>query len=383
MSLRLVILSEIIAPYRIPVFNALTRHGAIDLHVIFLAENDPTLRQWPVYADEIRFSYEVLPSLRWRVVGHNVLLNRGLSKALRRAFPDAVLCGGYNYLASWEGMSWARNHGVPFLLWVESTRRDLRRNHAVIESLKKEFIQRCSAFVVAGTSSFEYLTNFGVPQEIIATAPNASDSERFSRRAAEVRTNPVAHRQTLQLPRRYFLSVGRLRAEKGVFDLLESYGRLTPEIRKEIGLVFVGDGAARRELQLRARGIAPGWVQFAGFAQREELAAYYALAETFVFPTHTDPWGLVVNEAMACGLPVIATEAAGCTLDLVQDAWNGRVVCARDVAQLTTAMEELAGNSSLRSRMGEHSRERIQRNSPEACAAGIAGAVLSPGVQSI
>jgi glycosyltransferase involved in cell wall biosynthesis len=120
-------------------------------------------------------------------------------------------------------------------------------------------------------------------------------------------------------------------------------------------------------------------VQFAGFVQREQLAVYYALAETFVFPSHSDPWGLVVNEAMACGLPVISSEAAGCTADLVQDGWNGRVIRRSDVAQLTAAMEELAQDSVLRVTMGNHSKERIVRYSPEACAAGIAEAALSRG----
>ncbi len=103
MKRRLVILSEIIAPYRIPVFNALARHEGIDLHVIFLAESDPELRDWLVYKDEINFSYQVLPSWRRRFAGHNLLLNRGLKAALQQAAPDVILCGGYNYLASWAG----------------------------------------------------------------------------------------------------------------------------------------------------------------------------------------------------------------------------------------------------------------------------------------
>jgi len=123
---KLVILTEIIAPYRIPVFNALAQRPEIDLHVVFLSENDPTLRQWRIYKDEIRFQYDVLPSWRRRLGGYNVLLNRGVHSALTRIKPDIVLCGGYNYLASWQAAYWARVHRVPLLLWSESTAFDQR-----------------------------------------------------------------------------------------------------------------------------------------------------------------------------------------------------------------------------------------------------------------
>ena len=108
MSRRIVVLTEIISPYRIPVLNALAQQEGLDLHVIFLAETDAALRRWRVYKDEIRFSYQVLPSWRWRVGKRGVLLNRGLRRALNAADPQVVLCGGYNYPASWAALGWAR-----------------------------------------------------------------------------------------------------------------------------------------------------------------------------------------------------------------------------------------------------------------------------------
>jgi hypothetical protein len=107
---RLVILTEIISPYRIPLFNALVQYEEVDLHVIFLAETDPTLRDWHVYKNEIRFSYEVLPSWRKRFGRYNWLLNRGVGHALSKSAPDLILCGGYNYVASWQSLIWARVH---------------------------------------------------------------------------------------------------------------------------------------------------------------------------------------------------------------------------------------------------------------------------------
>jgi glycosyltransferase involved in cell wall biosynthesis len=117
-------------------------------------------------------------------------------------------------------------------------------------------------------------------------------------------------------------------------------------------------------------------VIFPGFAQRDQLAAFYALAEVMVFPTLSDPWGLVVNEAMACGLPIIASDAAGCAADLVDNGENGYVVPAASVEKLAAAMATFARDPQLASRMGQRSARLIEDFSPECCAAGLATAVV-------
>ena len=358
----------------------LAQRPEIDLHVIFLAETDPTLRNWLVYKDEMHFSYEILPSWRRRIGRRNLLLNWGLREAIRRVSPDVIICGGYNYFASWESLWWAHSHRAQFMVWVESTAKDLRRGHALVEFLKAKFVHNCDGVIVAGKSSFDYMRSFGACEDRIFTAPDAVDNAFFEQRAEFSRRTEAELRQALRLPQRFFLSVGRLVPEKGVFDLLQAYGTLAPGLRSELGLVFVGEGTARAELEGQAVGISPGSVRFAGFAQREELAGYYALAEAFVFPTHTDPWGLVVNEAMACGLPIISSSAAGCAADLVEDHWNGRVVPPGDTGRLASAMEDVSQHAELRALMGQRSRDRIQKFSPKLCAAGIAEAVLSCGV---
>jgi glycosyltransferase involved in cell wall biosynthesis len=375
-SRKLAILTEIIAPYRIPVFNALATIEGIDLHVIFLAETDPFVREWLVYKEEIHFSYEVLASYRRRWRKHNILLNRGMNAALRKALPDIILCGGYNYLASWQALLWAGRNRVPFLLWTESNAKDLRRKTWFVESLKTRFFSKCDAFVVPGKASLQYLKSFGVATEKIFTAPNAVDNDFFSQMCANVCNNSAKWRKDLDLPRRFFLFVGRMIAEKGVFDLLLAYRRLDPRLRREFGLVFVGDGAARPELSELANEVTPGCVGFPGFVQRENLAAYYALAEALVFPTHAEVWGLVVNEAMACGLPIVCTDVTGCAADLVEEGWNGRVLPPRDIERLTEALKDLARSPEATRVMGHNSKKRIQHYSPRACAEGIATAAI-------
>lgn len=379
LNTRLAILTEIIAPYRIPVFNALARLSGIDLHVIFLAETDEGLRQWQVYKDEIGFSYQILRSWRWRVGRNNFLFNYGLRPALQRAKPQAILCGGYNYLASWEAQRWARRRGAGFVLWSESNRHDARGGHNWREFLKAYFVRRCDRFVVPGKSASEYLKTLGAAAENIFIAPNAVDNHLFASGAEKTKAHAAEFRDRLKLPARYILFVGRLVQEKGVFDLLEAYAGLESALRAEVGLVFAGDGDAREMVVERARSkdIAPGTVFFPGFAQREDLAGMYGLAEMLVLATHSDPWGLVVNEAMACGLPVIVSSVAGCTSDLVEEGWNGYVVPPRDPEKLSEAMTSLLRQPELRRAMSIHSWERIRSYSPEACAEGLAAAGIA------
>jgi glycosyltransferase involved in cell wall biosynthesis len=377
-TVRVALLTEIISPYRIPVFNALARLKGIELHVIFLAETDPTQRDWLVYKDEIEFSYEVLPAWRWRWGGWHILVNRGMWSALGRCRPNSILCGGYNHPAFWEALTWTKFHSAHFAAWIESTSLDQRHPSVLSKFFKQMFIRNCVSFAVPGKSSADYVRSMGAPAERIHTAPNAVDIRRFATLARLVREREQQCRAELVLPRRYFLYAGRIVPEKGVFQLLEAYTRLAPELRSQVGLVFVGEGTARNELMKNAANINPGTVVFPGFAQRDQLAAFYALAEVLVFPTLSDPWGLVVNEAMACGLPIIATDVAGCTADLVHDRENGYVIPVANVGELADAMAAVARDPQMASRMGECSARLIESFSPESCAAGLARAAGVP-----
>jgi glycosyltransferase involved in cell wall biosynthesis len=379
MKRRLLILTEIISPYRIPLFNCLAQDPEVDLHVLFLSENDPTLRQWKVYREEIRFSYEILPSWRGRVGGFKVLVNGDVIQALQRASPQIILCGGYNYIASWQALIWSRVRNIPFFLWSESNRHDVRRGHAPIEMLKEEFLRHCDGFVVPGRAAEEYLGSHNIREEKIFLAPNAVDNDLFSSLGLDARRNATLRRRELDLPDQYVLFVGRLVREKGVFELVKAYGSLEQDLRNRVGLVIVGDGPARAELRKEASLVTTGTIKFPGFVQREQLPAYYALAEMFVLPTYTDTWGLVVNEAMACAIPVIVSRIAGCATDLIQEGWNGLLIEPRDVWSLKAAISKLAGRPDLCANMGAHAREHIARFSPRAWSVGVADAIKTMG----
>ncbi|MBI3475478.1 MAG: glycosyltransferase family 4 protein [Acidobacteria bacterium] len=374
MKRRVVILTEIIAPYRIPVFNALAARTEVDLHVIFLSETDPGLRKWQVYRDELQFSSQVLTSYRARLGRFSLLLTRGVVDALRAADPEIIVCGGYNYFAMWQAQRWARRRGIPFLLWSESNAVDERNNFRLVEAAKRRFIRACQGYVVPGESAAAYLKTFGLAADKIFLAPNAVDVARFVRGAEQARQDQGV-RNRLGLPQRYLLYVGRFVRSKGVLDLLAAYATLPESTRREVGLVMAGDGEERDELVRRSRAIQPGTVLFPGFLQRDQLPAFYALSEALVLPTHSDPWGLVVNEALACGRPVIVTDVAGCVADLVQDGENGYVVPPGAPAKLAAAMMRMLSATELRVQMGDRSLQMSSQFTPEMWAHGVVRAV--------
>lgn len=355
--LRVTIVTPIMAPYRVPVFNVLAARDDIDLHVVYLAESDPN-RSWLSYQDEMAFSHEVLRELyRLHWNGAWLHLSSGMVRALRRKRPHVIVLGGWDqpvhHLVRWLAPV-LRSRVVA---WVESNARDARGGGRLLDVVKRTFLSGCAAVVVPGRASADYAATLGVEPARVHVAPNAVDNARF---AATPRSDDD-RRPTI-------LYVGRLEESKGVDTLLEAWRRLSPGTAT---LRVAGEGT----LAPAVAAAAGDGVELLGHVQRDDLAAVYRDADVFVFPSKTDPWGLVLNEAMAAALPVVTTPAPGAVDDLVVDGWNGILVPADDAAALAAALERLAGDGDLRATMGSRSLERIAAFSPEACAAGLAAAV--------
>ena len=147
--------------------------------------------------------------------------------------------------------------------------------------------------------------------------------------------------------------------------LLDAFGELQKRCEIDTSLLLVGDGP--EEGHLRKRSLSEGLknVVFTGFQQKQNLPRYYVASDVFVFPTIGDPYGLVVNEAMACSLPVISTSATGEIYDRIEDGVNGYIVPAEDSVALCNRMEQLAHDPELRVRMGQASAKKIAGHTPE------------------
>jgi glycosyltransferase involved in cell wall biosynthesis len=204
-------------------------------------------------------------------------------------------------------------------------------------------------FLPGGSPQAAYLRAFGVPASRIEIAQMTSDVAAIER---HVRENPA--KRAKGGPVR-FLYLGRLEPHKGVADLLQAFDTLRKEgIKAE--LLIAGDGSLRGVVEQAAADSA---IRYLGHLSGERVWDAYAQADVFVLPSRIEPWGLVVNEAMAAGLPVIVTDRVGCAQDLVRDGVSGIVTPGEDPARLAGAMKTLYLDADRRARMAAAGRDII------------------------
>ncbi len=375
---RVVLLTNILAPYRVPVFSELNRELDGQLTVVLVAETEAQ-RQWKIRRDGLPFKCRILkPGLMPRGLAEQTAAARRMWGVLGEEQPSAIVSGGYDYLPAWVAYGYARLRGIRFLLWVESNLHDLRKTSGLRERLKRRIVRGADGIIVPGQASAAYARSLGATEAKIYFAPNAVDGDFFAREAGHF--DAARERARRGLPARLLLYVGRLVREKGVYDLLEAF-RIVIQTLPDVGLVIVGDGPERAALEEICEQQQIAQVYFEGFRQQEELPYYYALADLLVFPTHSDPWGLVINEAFSCGLPVVASRVAGASADLVREGQTGAVVEPRQPVQLAAAIVRLLGNPQHLCHMGLECRRVIQQFSPVACARGIAIALKEESSQ--
>ncbi len=209
-------------------------------------------------------------------------------------------------------------------------------------------------FLAAGTRQAAYFMRYGVNRDRICIAQMTVDvrslMEQVERHRVEDFSASCRHKPTV------FLYVGRLEGYKGVQDLLDAFVALPAE-DGQARLIIVGDGSLRARVEGTAHGHPA--IDYLGRLSGEALFRAYACADVFVLPSRAEPWGLVVNEAMAAGLPVIVTDRVGCVDDLVRDGENGCIVPAANRAHLTRAMYSFVRQPEMVAAMGRMSRQII------------------------
>lgn len=283
---------------------------------------------------------------------------KGLFREIIRFKPDIINLSGYYDPVYWLIILYCRIRGIRLVLSNESSEKDGNRN-GWKEKFKRTIISQFSGFINFGSSSAQYMQSLGArPSQIISQHAAVLNNRVVSQvyQTAYSKRNHV--KADYFLPTYNFVFVGRLAEEKNLPTLLKAFSWLKTHEPKahNWGLTIIGNGPLRSLVE----GKSDQDIHWLGGHPWNEVPAFLALADALLLPSHFEPWGLVVNEAMVCGLPVIVSNQCGCVNDLVEDGKNGYTFRPENMLELAVALQKFVNLSETeRTQMGKHSLDLI------------------------
>jgi glycosyltransferase involved in cell wall biosynthesis len=382
---RVLVITSPPTPYRVPLWSRIAREPGLSVRVLFCGESEPT-RDWKT-AGTIDFPHAFLAGKYLTLSGKDqffYFINPGIFRAMKAEPYDVAVVWGYWQFASLMGLLRGALTGTPTIMFGETHTIGgrARGKQLVKDAVAGWAIRRASAWLATGTLSKKHFLHYGAKEDGIFFFPNTPDVPALAARADEARLRRAAIRDALGIPETapVVLFVGRFVPKKGLHHLVPAFlevARRIPEAR----LLLVGDGPEAQRVRALA---APALdrVIFHGFAQPDRIAELYAAGDVLAAPSLDEPWGVVVNEGMAAGLPVVLSDAVGAAPDLVREGENGRVVPAGDVAGLAAALAMVLSDLPRARAMGEASRRIVSGWDYELGAASFKKAVayaLGPG----
>jgi glycosyltransferase involved in cell wall biosynthesis len=365
--------------YQAPLLRRLAQEADIDLTVFFCS--DFSLRsyadkgfgvgvQWDVPLVD-GYRHEFLPALPFLGKETPNPLNFGIFSRLKgrdgaRPF-DALWLHGYSSASAIQALLAAKVLGIPVLLRAEPWLKDRPRGPAKLWLKRLLFhgLKRLVAGVLPiGTRNCVYWRHYLGDELPHWRVPYAVDNGYFEGRSHAAAVGRAALQAELDLDpaRPVILFASKLQSRKRCMDLLEAYLALAPASGDEPHpyLVLVGDGEERPALERRAAASGLTSIRFCGFRNQSELPRFFDLATVFVLPSQHEPWGLIVNEVMNAGKPVILADDVGCHPDLLTDGVEGYLFPTGDVASLTACLQKVLAEPDTAARMGHNARRRIQ-----------------------
>jgi glycosyltransferase involved in cell wall biosynthesis len=358
--------------YQDPLFRRLAAHPELDLTVLFCSSVGAKEYLDHDLAVSLRWDLDMLYGYNHRFVGNLSPMKTGLWRLvnpaaigpiLSREF-DAVLVMGWGYVTTWlvYAASWAVR--VPFLIAGDSSviAAALSMKQRARKYLLGLLFSRAAGLMVSGARNREFYRHYGAGEDRFFPMPLAIDNERFFNASRMTQAERDAERRMLGIEPTHtvILYSGKLIARKNPLQSLEAYERM--KHRDRTAMIYAGEGVERGMLEEYVRSRHLDNVHFLGFVNQRRIPEIYGISDVLVLPSSHEPWGLVVNEAMACGLPVVVSDKVGACGDgdIVRDGENGFIFRAGDIGRLAEILDTLAFDAGLVRRMGMRSLEIIQ-----------------------
>lgn len=365
------------AHYKSSVFQALqtvvNQQPDLTVRVLQIARNERSRASLETVADAALPTYAYEYDLLFDRYSEEIGLRERTQALLRRAKayqPDVINLTGYYDPAQLILLLWAKRRGIRVVMQNESTAADQVRG-GWKESFKRWIFRQCDGFFCFGSQSADYLVQLGVPPAKILLRKNAVDNNALRSVYEQTLPNRTARQQAMQLRPNNIVFVGRLIEAKNLQMLLSCFAEALKRTAKpaDWGLILLGDGTERDALNQQIIDLAlPEQVKILPGRPWFRVPEILALSNVLVLPSRSEPWGLVVNEAMACGLPVLVSNRCGCVPDLVHDGQNGFVFDPDQPNQLTHRLIQFMDEMVDTQQMGQFAKQFIAPYAPEAVA---------------
>lgn len=335
--------------YQIPWFRELASHTEIDLKVLFCHRATPQEQAAAGFGVEFDWDLSLLEGFDYQFLANcakDVRLNSfrgldtpGVSRIIEQQKYDAVVVNGWHYKSAWQTIRACWRTRTPVMVRSDSHLHTARS--AVKRAAKWPyycwFISKLNACLPVGQWSRDYFLHYGAEPERIYIVPHGIDNDYFGRESERLlpHRNELRSRWRLDNNAAVFLFAGKFIDQKRPMDFVRAIANASK--RAPVAGLMVGDGPLRAECEAVARAVNSP-VSFAGFLNQSEITKAYVAADGLVLPSTGETWGLVVNEAMACGRPAFVSDRVGCGPDLIVSGETGETFGMGDIGQLADLM---------------------------------------------
>ena len=341
------------SPYIQDLFRVIAEDGRI-LPTVYYQELLSPAFDWK--PSELPDYWTLLRSRTVNVMGARLFVSASAIRTIAASDYDAFVVGGYASLTSQRLMRWLHRKKIPWVFWGEipGYQNRGRIGRMMRKAAMRPAVRLCQGVAAVGQRAADFYREAVGGRCPVASIPYYADVSPFRN---FIRPGRVSSGKPIDV-----LFCGQLVERKGVVQLFHAMLLLMKSF--DVRLTLLGRG----ELESQLKAMIPAGFEdrfcFPGFRQTDELPGFFATADVFVLPSLHDGWGVVVNQALAAGLPIVSTDAVGAAVDLVQDGVNGRIVPAGDESALHQALEELIQDPSKRAAWGLESRKISDAWSP-------------------
>jgi glycosyltransferase involved in cell wall biosynthesis len=389
MKTRIAVLNTHPIQYFAPLYAFLNQDPHLEVAVLYLSDYSVRGGRDEGFGRPVTWDLDLLSGYSYRFLGEAAkrrspsgsffsIVAPEVCSAIRDGGYDALWLHGHGYAANILALVAARSIGLPVLMRCD-THLKLRRGRikkAMRGIVLGNLYSQCDRFLAIGSANEAFYRSLGVPKSKIFPMPYAVDNTRFMDMSRLTPTERRERRHTLGVEDEHPVIVyaSKFQRHKRPQDVINACEILASE-GLAFHLMMAGSGEMERELKDMVGANRLPRVHFLGFINQSDLPGVYAAGDVFVLPSEEEPWGLVVNEAMCAGLPVIATSAVGSVQDLIRDGENGLVYEPGDVEGLAAALRPTIVNPELRAAMSRRSIEIISNWGFEQCREGLRAAV--------